>query len=166
MTSSAPSPRLVATVSIVASTSWVRLSTVLISMPGGSVRRICVDLGVDSGRHGAAVAADQHQRRADNDLVAVLAGAAGADFAADRHLGDVADPHRNAAARADDDVADVAEVFEASAGAHGDAFAVALDNAGAAAGVVGFDGAWRRHRTKGPATISFAGSGWTWYCLT
>jgi hypothetical protein len=40
ITSSAPSDRLVATVAMVASTSWVRLSTVLSAMSGGSVPRI------------------------------------------------------------------------------------------------------------------------------
>ena len=68
MTSSAPSARFVATVSIVASTSSVRSSTVWARMPGGSARLISLHLGVDRRRDGAAVAADQHQRRADHDL--------------------------------------------------------------------------------------------------
>ena len=91
MTRSAPSARFFATVPIVASTSCVRLSTVLTSMPGGRVRAISVMLRVDGGRDRAAVLADQHQGGADHDLLAVLAGRAGAQLAPDPHLGDVAD---------------------------------------------------------------------------
>ena len=56
---------------------------------GADVRRqrccaISLHLRIDGGGDGAAVGADQHQRRADDDLLAVLAGAAGAQLAARR----------------------------------------------------------------------------------
>src|SRR5262249_55523910 len=67
-------------------------------------------------------------------------GVAGAGSLADRSAGRVAHAHRHAAAGGDDDRAELLDIFEASAGAHHDAFAVALDVAGAAADIVGFNG--------------------------
>ena len=105
--------------------------------------------GVDRGGNGAAVGADQHQRGADHDFAPVLAGAAGTGLAADRNGGDVADPHRHAAAGGDHDRAEVLDAFDAAAGAHHDAFAVALDVACAAAGCLRRP--WRDPKRSGPA---------------
>src|SRR6185437_9607579 len=98
-----------------------------------------VEPGIDRGGNNTAVAADQHQRRANDDLAAVFAGAAGANFAADLDRGHIADPHRNAIAGAQNDLLNVADAFEASSGSIRDAFAVALDYVGAPAAIVGLD---------------------------
>ena len=78
MTSSAPSAGSSPTVPIVASTSSVRSAPSWRRCPAAAPSSDLLDLGVDGGGHGAAVGADQHQRGADDDLVPVLAGAAGA----------------------------------------------------------------------------------------
>jgi hypothetical protein len=98
-----------------------------------------VDFGINGGRDGAAIAANQHERCADDHLVAVLAGAAGPNFTADRHLGNVADTYRHRTSCADNNIANVLEIFEPSTGAHGNPFTVALDDAGATADVIGFN---------------------------
>ena len=83
-----------------------------------------------------------------------------------RHLGHVLDAHRHAAARGDDDVADLRDGLDAAAGAHDVAFAVVLDVARAAADVVGLQRLRRSGRRTGRSATSFTGSGWTWYCFT
>ncbi len=52
-----------------------------------------VELGVDRLGHGAAVLAHQHQGRAHDHLVAVLAGRPRAQFAADGNGSEVPHPH-------------------------------------------------------------------------
>ena len=54
-----------------------------------------LDLGVRRRRHGSAVAADQHQRSAENDLASVHACAAGSELASERNLGNVLDAYRH-----------------------------------------------------------------------
>ncbi len=105
-------------------------------------RQRLVDLlhfGVDGSRDRAAVAANQHQGSADHHLLPVLRGRAGAHLPADRHLGNVPHPDRNATAGGHDHVADLLHALQASGRAHHIALAVALDIAGAAADVVGLD---------------------------
>ena len=135
-------------------------------MPGGSALLISSILAVDRGGHRPAVAADQHQRGADHDLLPVVAGAAGAQLAPDRDLGDVLHPHRHAAAGGDDDLADLLHVLDPPGGAHDIPLAVALDIARAAAGVVALqrlDDVAERQAERDRASPDPAA---TWYCLT
>src|SRR5207302_417428 len=94
---------------------------------------------IDGSGHRSAVAADQHQGGTDHSLVPVLAGATRPDFTADRQFGHIANTHRHRAARTDNDLANFVQRFQSAASAHGDAFAVALDHAGAPADVVGLN---------------------------
>ncbi len=75
--------------------------------PGGQ----CLGDAAEPGVHGlgddSAVAADQHERRADHDFVAVLARRSGAKLSADPNPGDVLDGERDALAGADDRAFDV-----------------------------------------------------------
>ena len=78
--------------------------------------------------------ADQHQGGADDDLLAVLAGAARAQLSADRRRRQRRCTRTGTPpSGGDDHVADLFHAFEAPGGAHDIAFAVALDVAGAAA---------------------------------
>src|ERR1700722_20611811 len=99
-----------------------------------------VNLGIDSSRHRAAVAANQHECGAENDFVAVLAGTAGTDFTADCDRCDIADAHGDRAARADNHLANVCKALKSSPGTNGNAFAVALDDTRTPADVVSLDG--------------------------
>ena len=67
----------------------------------------------------------------------VEAGAAGAQFAPDRHLGQVLHPQRRVATGGDDDLADLGDILDAAGGSHDIILAVALDIVRAAAGIVG-----------------------------
>ena len=58
-------------------------------------------------RHGAAVLADKHEHRAQNDLAAVVSGCPCAQFAAQAHVGDIANTHRYAVGTAQNDIANV-----------------------------------------------------------
>ena len=83
---------------MVASTSSVRLSTVLMRNVRRKRSSDVLDLGIDGGGHGAAVRADQHQRRSDDDFVALFTRAAGARLSADLDLCDIPDADRDACA--------------------------------------------------------------------
>ncbi len=96
--------------------------------------------GIDRSGDSSAVVSDQHQSCSDNHLVSIAAGAAGADFASDRDVCDIADPDRNRAASDDGDVANIGKFFQPAAGANRDAFAVAVNGARAPADVVHLDG--------------------------
>src|ERR1700722_7594236 len=74
-------------------------------------------LGVDGGRHGAAVGADEHHGSTDHRLSASLTGAARPQLPADLDLGDILGPHWYAAARGNDDIANVVHALQTSGGA-------------------------------------------------
>ena len=67
----------------------------------------------------------------------VEAGAAGPQFAPDRHLGQILHPQRRVATGGDDDLADLGDILDAPSGPHDIILAVALDIVRAAAGIVG-----------------------------
>ena len=98
-----------------------------------------LDLGVRGCRHGSAVPPDQHQRGAEDYLLAVHTCAAGSQLASERDLRDVLDPHRHRPTCRNDDVLDLAEVLDPPAHADHVAFAVALDVVGTPADIVGFN---------------------------
>ena len=128
----APSARFLLTVFMVAST---RQRAVQNRLGFNAWRKRPVDLlhlGVDHCGYAAAVAADQHHRRADYGLLAILAGASRAQLPADFHLGDILHPHRHAAACCNDDIADFLHAFQAPGGADGIGFAIVFKVAGAA----------------------------------
>ena len=104
--------------------------------------RDVLELGGDALRDGAAVLADQQHGGAEHRLLAVERRGARAQVLALAHFGDVADADRDAAARADDDVADFVDVRDLARRADEVLFAVAFDVAGADVGVVGGQ---RRH---------------------
>ena len=92
-TSRAPSARFFSTVPIVASTSSERSRRCATMTPGGSASATSSSRSRHARGNDAAVAAGQHQDRADDDLVAVLGSSAGAQVAADADSGDIA--HRD-----------------------------------------------------------------------
>ena len=124
-----------------------------------------LDFCIHRRRHGSAVAANQHQHRAEHSLAPVHAGAAQTQIPSDRHLRHVLDINRNVASGGDDDVTDFAQRLNAPADAHHIALTEALDKVGAAACIVGFD---RAHQLADGQTIAdeLAGFGSTRYCLT
>ena len=84
---------------MVASTSLVRFSTVLASDVRRQGLSNVLHLGIDRGGDRAAVGADEHERGADDDFLAVFAGTAGAQLLADADRGHVVDVDRGAVAR-------------------------------------------------------------------
>jgi hypothetical protein len=105
-------------------------------------RKRAVDLlhlGVDQCRHTAAVAADQHHRRADDGLLAVFAGASRAQLRANPYLCDIFHPDGHTAPCRDDDIADLLHAFEAPSGADVIGFAIVDQIAGAAIQIVALD---------------------------
>ena len=167
MTSSAPSARLFATVSIVASTSLVRLSTVLAAMSGGSVpsdlvaswrrprRRRC-----GCWRRSASAPCRRRPPRRSRWRCRCGARAPIATAATSRTRIGTPRAWRRRSRRSRRCVS------MRPRGADHVAFAVVLDDS--------------RRRGSGccarapratspkdrPSAISFAGSGWTWYCFT
>ena len=127
MTSSAPMARFSTTVVMVALTSCERSRATFATMPGGRLSLISRSLSPTARGDGAAVLAGQHQGGADHDLIAVLAGGARAQLAADPDVADVLDAHRNAVARCDDRARDLVHRADAGIGAHEIGFARALD---------------------------------------
>jgi hypothetical protein len=101
-----------------------------------------LELCGNASSDGPAVLADQQHGRADDGLVAVARGGAGAQLLAFVDLRDVADAYGNGAARADHDVADLTGIADLAGRAHEILLTVALDIACADIGIVGGE---RRH---------------------
>jgi hypothetical protein len=99
-----------------------------------------VEFARSRSRDGSAVAADQHQGCPEHHLAPVHACSAGPQFTAEHHLRHIPNSHRHGVTGCDDDFLDIAEVLDASTGAHHVAFAIAIDNVRATADIVGFDG--------------------------
>ena len=85
---------------------------------------------------GPAVLADEHEHRAHHHFAPVLGRRARPQFAADADGGDIGDPHRDAAAFADDDIGDVLHLLGATGDPQQPLRAVVLDEPGAAVVVV------------------------------
>ena len=139
ITSSAPSARLLVTVPMVASTSWVRSSTVVTSMPGGrdgAMARSLASTAEETVRLLAPISISAVPTTTSRPFSLALPVRVSPPIDT---LGEVADPDRHAAAGRDDDGADFLDVLQTPAGAHHDAFAVAFDIACAAADIVGLD---------------------------
>ena len=90
----------------------------------------------DCVRYRAAVLADQHEDGAKHDLVAILRSGPGAQVAADRHAGNIADPHRDATAAGDHNVANIGDGAQLPRRADQQLFPAFLDIAGADVAVV------------------------------
>src|SRR5262249_45156879 len=84
--------------------------------------------------------ADQHERRSDDDLLTVLARAAGAEIGPDADRSDVLDEDRRPEALADHDPRDLLGPLDAPGRADDVLLAVVLDVAGAGAQVVALEG--------------------------
>src|SRR5713101_4439845 len=95
-----------------------------------------LELHICGRRDGSAVAADQHEDGAKDHFASVHARAAGLQFAPDRYLCQILDPHRHSRPGGDDDLADFSKPLDAAAGPHHVAFAVALDEIRASADIV------------------------------
>ena len=106
----------------------------------GQRRRDLVEPRRDALRGRPAVVADQQHGGADHGFLAVERGGTRAQRRPLLHLGHVADADRQAAARADDDVADLADAAHLPRRAHQVLLAVALDVACADVGVVRHQG--------------------------
>ncbi|MGY4469419.1 hypothetical protein ACVWWK_005128 [Bradyrhizobium sp. LB9.1b] len=98
--------------------------------------------GRDTARHRAAVLADQQHGGAEHGFLAIAGRGSRAQIAAFGDGRDIPDPDGIAAARADDDVPDLADIADLARRANQILLAVALDIAGADIGIVGGE---RRH---------------------
>jgi hypothetical protein len=163
----APSSEVLLTVAIVASTSLVRLRTVLALIPGGQRALDLGHLRVHRRRDRAAVRADQHDGRADDHVLAVLARRPVRSSRPPRRrwADDVAHVDRDAVARADDDALDLLDRLDAAGGADEVTLALVLDVARAGGDVVLLQ-RLDDVANVSPYETSFIGSGWTWYCFT
>ena len=93
-------------------------------------------------RYGPAVLADQHEGRAQHHFLAIVGGRAGAQLAADGHLGHVAHADGLAVHGGEQHVADIVDRLDLSRRPDQVLLALALDVAGADVGVVAVQ---RRH---------------------
>ncbi len=139
-------PRLRATVPMVASTSWVRSSTVSTSTPGGSDRPIAAAWRgpprTPSGCWRRSASRPCRQQPHGRFRWRCRCGVSPPiDTVAMSRI-----THRHAAAGGDDDRAEFLDGLEAAAGAHHKTFAVAFDVACAAADIVASRSPWRRRR--------------------
>src|SRR4051812_15694799 len=86
------------------------------------------------GGDGAAVGANEHQRDAQHDVLAVFAGGAGAKLSAKAHGCHVANQDGRAIALGQDDAADLLEPVDSAGDADEIALALVLDDACAGVG--------------------------------
>ena len=133
--------------------------------PGGRLGSTSVEPRGDALGDGAAVLADQHERRAEHDLLAVLGGGAAAQLAAEPDGGDVAHADRHAVARRDHDLADVRRRLEPPGRVHQVLLALVRDEAAARAAVVALE---RQRAVVEREAVGDEprGSGVTWYCFS
>jgi hypothetical protein len=96
--------------------------------------------GVDRAGYGPAVGSDEHEGSANHRFQAVFARAPDAGFGPDPNVGNVPQINGHATTGRDRNLAKIGDAFHPAAGAHGEAFAVALDHRRAAAHIIDLNG--------------------------